>query len=124
MFDRAYLRRYIAVIWIIALLLLLGVFQYILLPKDSIINKLTTLEQSIQREEWASALMEMKDFRGYWEKARLRIQINNSSEDFAVLEQTLGELESQIKYREDDALESIGGLKEIFNKLTKAFPGP
>lgn len=116
-------KPFIRIVWIISFAIVWIIFG-VRLPKNEFKVKLNEIEESIVKENWNEAKISMEELKIIYEKNRMLIQANNSSEILLNFDFALGQLDNSIQYEEDSALEYIGGLKSSLNYVMKAFPGP
>lgn len=123
MFDRYNIRYKLVVIWILAYAVLWCIFQSIF-PVQAMELKLNQIEESIEKKDWNKAKEYTDMFKETFEKKKVFIQMNNSTEALTTFEHTIGQLEITVKHRQDSALEYVGALRDTTNLVIKPFSGP
>ena len=123
MFDKFKIRDKVMLVWIIGFISTWIIFSCIL-PLSELNYHLDKIEQSIENKNWDEANRYTYQFIDIYSKKRFFILMNNSTEALTVFEQTIGQLEINVKNKQDSALDFVGALKSTIKFVIKAFSGP
>ncbi|MCB2314222.1 DUF4363 family protein [Clostridium tagluense] len=117
------MRLFIGTTWLISFVVMWILFNAFL-PKNEFNMQLNKIEKSVSIKDWNQAKKSMDELKSIFNKNRILIQTNNSTEIFTTFEFALGQLDASIQHKQDAALEYIGGLKSSLDLVMKAFSGP
>ncbi|MBU3191124.1 hypothetical protein K9O30_17680 [Clostridium bowmanii] len=117
------MRLAIGITWVISFTVMWIIFNAFL-PRIEFNLQLNQIEKSVSIKDWNQAKKSMEKLKSIYNRKRILIQSNNSTEIFTTFEFTLGQLDISIRHEQDYALEYIGGLKSSLNFVMKAFCGP
>ncbi|MDW7672954.1 MAG: DUF4363 family protein [Bacillota bacterium] len=124
MFDRTYIRIWIAFIWVLAFITMGLFFEYGVLNKDLLLFNLTNLESNVVNKDWENAATEFVKLENNWRQQRFFIQLNNGTSDVSSFSAKLAQIKTLVYNEKEEALGAIGELKSLAASITEAFPGP
>lgn len=122
MFDKEKIRFWIGTAWVLTFFGLWGIFT-LLTPQTMMVKEISRLEKNVVAENWPAAAENMRAINDIWNNKKIVIQMNNGSEQVDDFEHMLAQVQTMIRY-EDDEVELIGGLMQMAKNITTTFPGP
>ena len=117
------MRLAIGITWVISFSVMWVTFNAFL-PINEFDIQLNQIEKSVTAKDWDQAKKSMEKLKRIYNRKRILIQSNNSTEVFTTFNYTIGQLDISIQHEQEYALEYIGGLKSSLNFVMKAFSGP